>query len=64
MQSLREVEVSEVKAVCDYIPEILFSMEVSAKENTNIEEAFILLATELKVHGCVYEPLTLLHVDL
>ncbi|XP_066908114.1 ras-related protein Rab-43 [Halyomorpha halys] len=48
LQSLREVESSEVNTVCDCIPEILFSMEVSAKENTNVEEAFILLATELK----------------
>lgn len=48
LESLREVEVSEVAAVCECIPEIIFSMEVSAKENTNIDEAFLLLATELK----------------
>lgn len=49
LESLREVEVSEVAAVCECIPEIIFSMEVSAKENTNVDEAFLLLATELKV---------------
>lgn len=34
--------------MCEYIPEILFCMETSAKENTNIEDAFVCLATELK----------------
>lgn len=35
--------------MCQFIPEIVFVMETSAKENTNIEDAFVCLATELKV---------------
>ncbi|KAK9497662.1 hypothetical protein O3M35_004349 [Rhynocoris fuscipes] len=48
LEALREVEVSEVATVCECIPEIIYSMEVSAKDNTNVDQAFILLATELK----------------
>lgn len=43
-----KVEFAEAEAMCEYIPEILFVMETSAKENTNIEDAFVCLATELK----------------
>lgn len=49
MEEEREVEFSEAEAMCEFIPEILFVMETSAKENTNIEDAFICLAAELKV---------------
>lgn len=49
MESLREVEFSEAEAMCEFVPEILFVMETSAKENTNVEEAFMCLANELKV---------------
>ncbi|XP_055679966.1 ras-related protein Rab-43 [Lutzomyia longipalpis] len=48
MESLREVEFSEAEAMCEFVPEILFVMETSAKENTNVEEAFLCLANELK----------------
>ncbi|KAF6216806.1 hypothetical protein GE061_001156 [Apolygus lucorum] len=48
LNSLREVEVEERESVVEYIPEIICSMEVSAKDNTNVEEAFLLLASELK----------------
>ncbi|GAB0093120.1 ras-related protein Rab-43 [Sergentomyia squamirostris] len=48
MESLREVEFSEAEAMCEFVPEILFVMETSAKENTNVEEAFHCLANELK----------------
>ncbi|XP_037044824.1 ras-related protein Rab-43 [Bradysia coprophila] len=48
LESLREVEFAEAEAMCEYIPEILFVMETSAKENTNVDDAFICLATELK----------------
>lgn len=44
-----QVEFAEAEAMCEYIPEILFVMETSAKENTNVDDAFICLATELKV---------------
>uniref|UniRef100_A0A0A9WD40 Ras-related protein Rab-43 n=1 Tax=Lygus hesperus TaxID=30085 RepID=A0A0A9WD40_LYGHE len=48
LNSLREVEAEERESVVEYIPEIICSMEVSAKDNTNVEEAFLLLASELK----------------
>jgi len=44
----REVEFEEAEQMCQYIPEILFVMETSAKENMNVEDAFKCLATELK----------------
>lgn len=44
-----QVNLSEAQALQEYIPEILFVMETSAKENTNIEDAFHTLARELKV---------------
>lgn len=46
---IAQVEFAEAEDLCNYIPEILFCMETSAKENTNIEDAFTCLATELKV---------------
>lgn len=49
LESLREVEFEEAEAMCQYMPEVLFVLEASAKENSNIEEAFLCLATELKV---------------
>lgn len=48
LETLREVEFAEAEAMCEYIPEILFVLEASAKENTNIDDAFMCLATELK----------------
>ncbi|XP_066995081.2 ras-related protein Rab-43 isoform X1 [Anabrus simplex] len=48
LESLREVEFAEAEAMCEYIPEILFVLEASAKENTNVDDAFMCLATELK----------------
>ncbi|KAK9892010.1 hypothetical protein WA026_018199 [Henosepilachna vigintioctopunctata] len=47
-ENLREVEFEEAEAMCLYMPEVLFVLEASAKSNTNIEEAFLYLATELK----------------
>lgn len=49
LNSLREVEFAEAETVCQYIPEVLFVLEASAKDNSNIEDAFMCLATELKV---------------
>lgn len=49
METLREVEFDEAETVCQYMPEILFFLEASAKDNSNVEEAFLCLATELKV---------------
>lgn len=48
-EDLREVEFAEAEALCQYIPEIRMCMETSAKDNRNITEAFMSLATELKV---------------
>lgn len=59
LSSIREVEFSEAEALCDYAPEILLVMEASAKENSNIEDAFMSLATELKV--CIKIILIFIH---
>ncbi|XP_022195990.2 ras-related protein Rab-43 [Nilaparvata lugens] len=48
LESLREVEFVEAEAMCEYIPEILYVMEASAKDNTNVDQAFLCLASELK----------------
>ncbi|KAF4519988.1 hypothetical protein B566_EDAN005488 [Ephemera danica] len=48
MEALREVEFVEAEAMCEYLPEVLYVMETSAKDNAGIEEAFMCLATELK----------------
>lgn len=45
----REVSKDEAEEICNLIPEILFHIETSAKENTNIENAFIRIAEELMV---------------
>ena len=49
------MEFQEAEAMCEYIPEILFVMETSAKANTNVEDAFHCLATELKVHTLIFK---------
>ncbi|XP_075160137.1 RAS oncogene family member Rab19 [Haematobia irritans] len=48
LDSEREVEFEEAQQMCQYIPEVLFVLETSAKENRNIDDAFVALATELK----------------
>lgn len=45
----REVSTEEAEEVCSLIPEILFQIETSAKENTNVENAFARIAEELMV---------------
>lgn len=45
----REVSTEEAEEVCNLIPEILFQIETSAKENTNVENAFARIAEELMV---------------
>lgn len=49
LEEQREVDFEEARQMCQYIPEILFVMETSAKENMNVEDAFRCLANELKV---------------
>jgi len=49
LEGLREVEFVEAEAICEYLPEVLYVMETSAKDNKGVDEAFTLLATELKV---------------
>lgn len=48
LEDSREVEKSEVQALCEYLPEVLEVVETSAKENTNIDSIFFCLASELK----------------
>lgn len=45
----REVTTEEAEEVCNLIPEVLFQIETSAKENTNVENAFARIAEELMV---------------
>lgn len=62
----REVSTEEAEEVCSLIPEILFQIETSAKENTNVENAFARIAEELMVSlllmfdfqlmNCILEP--------
>lgn len=49
LEENRQVELSEAEAMCEYFPELLSVLETSAKENKNIEEAFVTIASELKV---------------
>lgn len=58
----REVSTEEAEQVCDLIPEILFQIETSAKENTNIEKAFERIAEELMVR-LIIESLSLLKAN-
>lgn len=55
MNNCFQVELSEAQALCQYIPEISFVMETSAKENTNIKDIFYLLATELMVSELTFK---------
>ncbi|XP_042242194.1 ras-related protein Rab-43-like isoform X2 [Homarus americanus] len=48
METLREVEFEEAEAMCETVPEIMTVMEVSAKDNTNVDDTFFHLASELK----------------
>lgn len=48
LENEREVEFEEAQQMCQYIPEVLFVLETSAKENRNVDDAFVALATELK----------------
>uniref|UniRef100_V5HJC9 Ras-related protein Rab-43 n=1 Tax=Ixodes ricinus TaxID=34613 RepID=V5HJC9_IXORI len=47
-ESLREVTPEEAQGLAEQYPEFMSVLETSAKENTNIEAAFVALATELK----------------
>ncbi|XP_036216206.1 ras-related protein Rab-43 isoform X2 [Bactrocera oleae] len=60
----REVDFEEAKQMCQYIPEILFVMETSAKQNTNVEDAFVCLATELKINRTRYIVYTARHLSV
>lgn len=48
LESEREVQLSEAEEMRDYVPEIMYVLETSAKENKNIDDIFICLAAELK----------------
>lgn len=48
LENEREVEFEEAQQMCQYIPEVHFVLETSAKENRNVDDAFVALATKLK----------------
>lgn len=48
LEDEREVDFDEAQQMCQYIPEVLFVLETSAKENRNVDDAFVTLASELK----------------
>lgn len=48
LENEREVELSEAEEMRDYVPEIMYVLETSAKENKNIDDIFFSLAAELK----------------
>ncbi|XP_065359511.1 ras-related protein Rab-43 [Calliphora vicina] len=48
LEDEREVDFEEAQQMCQYIPEVLLVMETSAKENRNVDDAFVTLASELK----------------
>ncbi|XP_076337898.1 RAS oncogene family member Rab19 [Tachypleus tridentatus] len=50
LKSLREVEPEEAARLVEQIHGLLTFIETSAKEDTNIEQTFVTLATELKHH--------------
>lgn len=41
--------IEEAEEVCNVVPEIMFYLETSAKENTNVELAFARIAEDLMV---------------
>ena len=45
----REVEEDEAKSFFRFLSELTFVKETSAKDNTNVEDTFYILARELKV---------------
>lgn len=45
----REVTREEAEEVCNVVPEVLFYLETSAKENMNVELSFVRIAEELMV---------------
>lgn len=49
LEDEREVTREEAEEVCNVVPEILFYLETSAKENFNVELAFARIAEELMV---------------
>lgn len=48
LEDERQVEFEEAQQMCQFIPEVLFFIETSAKENHCIDETFLTLAHELK----------------
>lgn len=54
MESVREVEQAEALAFAELVPEIILVLETSAKDNKNVEEAFVELAAELKVFNILF----------
>lgn len=62
MESLREVEQVEASAMAELVPEIVLFLESSAKDNTNVEQCFVELATELKV-SIAYSPQTVVFTE-
>lgn len=52
LSDLREVQLEEAQSLAEHYDNIICAIETSAKDSSNVEEAFVKMATELMMrHG-------------